>query len=235
MKPILVIAFLIHSALQSSAQILPPAGEEIKGASLKTAIQKMEAAGIKELKTPASTVKLSDLTALSASAARFMNSTGIGRIALGDLPEAVREQLGYDPDAATGHDQAKATMVQKAGADAEAAVKQRSLETVRNQQQAEAEDELRALLAKQGVAKATGEKLVAAFGRDVTIKWLRKSTQRIVVEGMPEAFAVLAWGQPSKINRSSHGADQWVYLKRGAASDYLYIENGVLSAWQTSE
>lgn len=113
-----VASILLAIAFVASAQILPPAGEEIKGPSLKIAIQKIEAAGIKELKTSTDTVKLSDLTALSASSARFMNSTGIGRIALADLPEPVRKQLGYDPTSAAGHDQAKQAMTEKATSDA---------------------------------------------------------------------------------------------------------------------
>jgi hypothetical protein len=49
--------------------------------------------------------------------------------------------------------------------------------------------------------------------------------------GMTEKQAERAWGRPTKINRSSHGADQWVYQREGAAGQYLYFKNGLLTAW----
>lgn len=56
--------------------------------------------------------------------------------------------------------------------------------------------------------------------------------EKKVAVGMTENQAVQSWGQPSKINRSSSGADQWVYRRSGSASDqYLYFENGLLRSW----
>lgn len=57
------------------------------------------------------------------------------------------------------------------------------------------------------------------------------AADRKVQVGMPEEMAVLAWGRPKKINRSSNGPDQWVY----EVGNYLYMENGLLKSWQTSE
>lgn len=55
----------------------------------------------------------------------------------------------------------------------------------------------------------------------------------LIVVGMTELEAILAWGYPSKINRASYG-DQWVYEQRGYGTynaQYLYFDNGVLTAF----
>ena len=43
--------------------------------------------------------------------------------------------------------------------------------------------------------------------------------------GFTEEMAILSWGEPSKINRSSY-QDQWVY-----SGQYLYFKNGILKSW----
>jgi hypothetical protein len=49
---------------------------------------------------------------------------------------------------------------------------------------------------------------------------------RKVKIGFTEEMAKLAWGEPKTINKSSHGSDQWVY-----EGQYLYFENGKITAW----
>jgi len=44
--------------------------------------------------------------------------------------------------------------------------------------------------------------------------------------GFSEKMALLSWGEPKKINRSSHGKDQWVY-----GDQYLYFEGGKMTSW----
>jgi hypothetical protein len=55
---------------------------------------------------------------------------------------------------------------------------------------------------------------------------MEKVRKGVITVGMPEECVILAWGNPKKINRSSHGSDQWVY-----EDQYVYIENGIVTAW----
>lgn len=56
---------------------------------------------------------------------------------------------------------------------------------------------------------------------------IRKAiVQKKVLVGMTTEEAIRSWGQPIKINRSSHGSDQWVYY-----STYLYVEDGCVVSW----
>ncbi len=52
-------------------------------------------------------------------------------------------------------------------------------------------------------------------------------SDRTVSVGMTAEEATKAWGEPDKINRSSHGQAQWVY-----GDQYIYVdENGCVTAW----
>ena len=51
-----------------------------------------------------------------------------------------------------------------------------------------------------------------------------------ILIGMTKDQARLSWGNPTKINRSSYGPEQWVY-RRGSNTQYIYFEDGVVSAW----
>ena len=44
--------------------------------------------------------------------------------------------------------------------------------------------------------------------------------------GMHSELVIYAWGEPTHINRSSYGPDQWCY-----DGDYVYIERGFVEAW----
>ncbi|QJD58198.1 DUF4124 domain-containing protein [Pseudomonas sp. gcc21] len=48
-----------------------------------------------------------------------------------------------------------------------------------------------------------------------------------IFPGMTTDQAIRSWGKPVKINRSSHGADQWVY----PGHQYLYVEDGCVTSW----
>lgn len=50
--------------------------------------------------------------------------------------------------------------------------------------------------------------------------------QKKVFVGMTAEQATRSWGKPLRINRSSHGSDQWVYNSMN-----LYIEDGCVVSW----
>jgi hypothetical protein len=50
--------------------------------------------------------------------------------------------------------------------------------------------------------------------------------------GMSSTDVYRSWGNPTKINRSSHGSDQWVYHRKDGTTDYVYVNDGKVSAWQ---
>lgn len=51
--------------------------------------------------------------------------------------------------------------------------------------------------------------------------------QHRIMVGMKSSDAVKAWGNPYRINRSSHGNEQWVYN-----GQYLYIDKfGCIESW----
>lgn len=54
-----------------------------------------------------------------------------------------------------------------------------------------------------------------------------------VSTGMSEQEAMLSWGFPYDINRASYG-DQWVYRRGNYSSQYLYFDNGTLTAFNES-
>lgn len=54
----------------------------------------------------------------------------------------------------------------------------------------------------------------------------RAIVQKKILVGMTSEEAIRSWGRPIKINRSSHGPDQWVY-----GYTYLYIEDGCVVSW----
>lgn len=59
-----------------------------------------------------------------------------------------------------------------------------------------------------------------------------------VVAGMTSAQAKRAWGSPTKINSSvgRYGRnEQWVYERSDYRNYYLYMENGILTSFQTPE
>lgn len=59
----------------------------------------------------------------------------------------------------------------------------------------------------------------------------KRVIQETVFVGMRESDVIKSWGKPSRVNRSSHGSDQWVY-DRGHSSQYVYIgPEGCVTAW----
>ena len=65
------------------------------------------------------------------------------------------------------------------------------------------------------------EALRIKYGDDVADAIRR----HVIIIGMPEEAVIMSWGKPEKINRSSHGSDQWIY-----DNQYVYIEDGVVKA-----
>lgn len=53
-----------------------------------------------------------------------------------------------------------------------------------------------------------------------------------VAVGMSSSALVKSWGQPTKINRNSHGSDQWIYDNGKAGRSYVYVEDGKVTSWQ---
>ena len=59
--------------------------------------------------------------------------------------------------------------------------------------------------------------------------------ERTIVIGMSEPEVLLLYGKPADVNRTvgSFGThEQWVYPVDDVKSEYLYFENGKLTAWQ---
>lgn len=66
------------------------------------------------------------------------------------------------------------------------------------------------------------DKYVKKFG----IANMNKIRQCKISVGMTDEMLKLSWGKPLKINRSSHGPDQWIYN-----GTYVYLHNGIITAW----
>lgn len=81
------------------------------------------------------------------------------------------------------------------------------------------------------IRKTTDSMVAGGTSPSEILQFAKATAERKVVVGMPEAMAVMSWGKPKSINRSSSGPDQWVY----ETGNYLYFENGLLKSWQTSE
>lgn len=74
-------------------------------------------------------------------------------------------------------------------------------------------------------------KIDSPSGDEFTKNELELIAAKKVSIGMSEAALVRSWGRPNKINKSGHGAAQWIYDH----SQYVYVENGVVTNWQSSE
>lgn len=64
--------------------------------------------------------------------------------------------------------------------------------------------------------------------------YMYQASLRKVSRGMSARHARLAWGEPTKINRSNYTGtvkEQWVYRRGNTRTQYLYFENGVLTGW----
>jgi len=61
-------------------------------------------------------------------------------------------------------------------------------------------------------------------------KLRRLNIQKKIQIGMSSSGVRGSWGAPSKINRSSHGPDQWVYYGE-TRSRYVYIKDGCVTSW----
>ena len=59
-----------------------------------------------------------------------------------------------------------------------------------------------------------------------------------VAIGMRSTDVVASWGDPSKINRTITAGgtrEQWVYSRGNYKNQYVYVENGVVTAVQSAE
>lgn len=55
--------------------------------------------------------------------------------------------------------------------------------------------------------------------------------------GMTEDMVRESWGNPNKINTTVFGggkSEQWVYYRGKVKSEYVYLQNGVVTSFQTS-
>lgn len=78
----------------------------------------------------------------------------------------------------------------------------------------------------QAAAQARGNRMQEAILR------------REVVRGMTAEEVRRSWGEPTKINASmgSYGRhEQWVYDRGGFRSQYVYLENGVVTSMQSPQ
>lgn len=110
--------------------------------------------------------------------------------------------------------------------EADAAAADQRAQQLREQLQAEeaARDELR---------RVRGE---AALERmNLTARSREAVAQRRVFVGMPAADARKSWGEPTRVNRTiTAGSDreQWVYRRASGKTQYVYVEDGVVTAIQ---
>jgi len=64
--------------------------------------------------------------------------------------------------------------------------------------------------------------------------YMYNASLRTVSRGMTARHAKLAWGEPTKINRSNYTGtvkEQWIYRRGSASTQYLYFKNGILTGW----
>jgi hypothetical protein len=67
---------------------------------------------------------------------------------------------------------------------------------------------------------------------------LRATAAGRVTRGMTAAQVRSAWGRPTKINSTtgSYGThEQWIYDRGDFRSQYIYLQNGVVTSFQTPE
>lgn len=98
--------------------------------------------------------------------------------------------------------------------------------------QRKSEASLSAALAQQRIQ----EKESAAKAKRASLD--QAVAQGVVVVGMSEAHVRATWGNPTTINRTVTGAgasEQWIYRLAGAKTSAVYLTNGVVRSYQTSE
>lgn len=78
--------------------------------------------------------------------------------------------------------------------------------------------------------KKIEEKIASEAQQKERMRILTAIGLKKVLIGMTKDNVRLSWGNPTKINRSSRGLEQWVY-RRGNSSQYVYFDNGKVSAW----
>lgn len=74
----------------------------------------------------------------------------------------------------------------------------------------------------------------AAGSGDESRSWVNNAIAvKEVRVGMTDKEVIRSWGKPDKINKSISKAgtnEQWVYYRGNARSQYVYIDNGVVSS-----
>ena len=75
-----------------------------------------------------------------------------------------------------------------------------------------------------------------------TLDWNEEACRLIdekkIVLGMTDEQLRLSWGAPGRVNRSvgSFGVhEQWIYPRGSVTDDYVYVEDGKVTSWQTSQ
>lgn len=70
------------------------------------------------------------------------------------------------------------------------------------------------------------------------LRIMRAIATASVTRGMTSAQLRSAWGAPTKINRSvgSYGShEQWIYDRGNFKSQYVYLENNIVTSWQSPD
>lgn len=91
---------------------------------------------------------------------------------------------------------------------------------------------------KREAAKLTAEENVQTAARDRASKISIAILDRQIVTGMTVAEARQSWGEPTKVNNSigSYGKhEQWVYERGRNRTQYVYVENGLVTSTQSPE
>ena len=86
---------------------------------------------------------------------------------------------------------------------------------------------------------STGQSLQAAQAEKINRDFIQLATmEKRVVVGMTADQVRASWDKPDNVNRTETAfgtSEQWVYRKGNARTNYVYLNNGVVTTFQVSE
>lgn len=85
----------------------------------------------------------------------------------------------------------------------------------------------------QKASRFTHLKTLLESGKITQLEFITIQQKGIFI-GMSELALRESWGNPSSINKSGIGGDQWVYSVGATKANYAYVEQGKVTNWQTS-
>lgn len=197
------------------------------------------------------TVITGTVTAAKPQGIMVRTEDGLVLVPFSSLPEETRIQFGYDPAA-------EKAALQKDAADQLAfAASVEAFHANENQKKADAEADYKMYEPFSSLANSmkpyreldsrqtrelleTLKNLFSPYYKNGTAtrediaNWCGGIANRQIMVGMPAAAVKLAWGKPYRITENSQGPTEWVYQSENSNWNYVYIEEGIVSSWQTS-